>query len=128
MGYWGYDPEDGDAPLDYFYDVKLDASYALYDLVEKMTNATYLTSETKWEVIGAIMLTDKAGIQVPVSSVATALRWIGQIKRDYNWAGTWDTQSDAMKALRKTERRLLAIKKRSVDKRVRVHLYAPKVR
>ncbi len=85
MGYWGFEPREGDAPLDLFFGVEDAAALALSNLFAW----TELGPYDRWARVGTLQEALRRGLAIPTVTVERAIHDIDVVTDDHAFIEEW---------------------------------------
>jgi hypothetical protein len=86
MGYWGFEPKDGDGPLDYFHEyVDTPVRKGLAKLYKKKRPDAY----ERWERVGFVQLLWESHINIPLTFMDMAIADLRACVLDPEFSADW---------------------------------------
>lgn len=97
MGYWGYEPKDGDTAWDFVGEFDRASHPELRRLFKKHPRTTY----DRWDRIGFVQLLLERGVRIPEDIFTLVLEYLEEVTLDVDWVTTWREPKDFRKTLRR---------------------------
>ena len=114
MGNWGYEPKEGDAPLDIFYEeVEIPVNATLVRLLINLEDDE--NPHAMWDWLGFLQLVLQAGIPVKKYTLGLAIGGIDGLLENEEFVNDWSNPKKFKASARRTQRWLKKVMDKMED-------------